>query len=593
MNASAKKWLKPLRVGILILACFGQIAMAAPKLEMLLTPKLNGVPIAFDRLAYTNAQGQSLSVSRLDLLLSDFAVHTSDGTWLEQPNWQAWLALASGRSRFSITNLPDLAIDRIRFHIGLPPQVNHSNPAQYAPDHALNPNLNGMHWSWSGGYIFFALEGHWQTRSNEVSGYVYHLANDPMLMTVALPIGFPARTDQPLNLQLDLDPLFSTAFTEDSLSTHSRKGDSFANSLKDKITHTFTISLADKTPSFSDQSGSNSPQLTITPGNLTRYRFSFSEQFPIPDLPKDNPLTVEGVDLGRRLFSERKLSMNNSQSCASCHKDEAAFTDAGNRYSLGAEGQPGNRNAMPLYNLAWKKSFFWEGRALSLREQVLLPIQNPIEMHENLANVTAKLAASSDYPARFEKVFGPGPITPDRIARALEQFLLSIVSCDSQFDQAMRGQGELSAEEKRGFELFMTEFDPRRGQYGADCFHCHGGPLFQSQTFANNGLDSSPADPGRSAVTGREADTGKFAVPSLRNVAITAPYMHDGRFKRLEEVIEHYSSGLQRSATLDPNLAKHPTSGIQLSSADKRALVAFLQTLTDEQFRQKQMATAK
>ena len=157
----------------------------------------------------------------------------------------------------------------------------------------------------------------------------------------------------------------------------------------------------------------------------------------------------------------------------------------------------------------------------------------------------------------------------------------------------MRGEGNLSAEEKRGFELFSTEFDPRRQQYGADCFHCHGGPLFQTQSFANNGLDSDSPDPGRSLITGRPGDRGKFAVPSLRNVALTAPYMHDGHFKTLEEVIEHYSSGVKRSATLDPNLAKHPTSGIQLSSADKHALVAFLKTLTDEQFVQSHLTSSR
>jgi cytochrome c peroxidase len=148
----------------------------------------------------------------------------------------------------------------------------------------------------------------------------------------------------------------------------------------------------------------------------------------------------------------------------------------------------------------------------------------------------------------------------------------------------MKGEAQLTEEEKRGFELFMTEYDPRRSQFGADCFHCHGGPLFQSQTFANNGLDGAFKDPGRAKITGNAADQGKFATPSLRNVALTAPYMHDGRFKTLEEVIDHYSTGVKRSATLDPNLAKHPEGGIRLSSQDKSALVAFLRALTDERF---------
>jgi cytochrome c peroxidase len=205
-------------------------------------------------------------------------------------------------------------------------------------------------------------------------------------------------------------------------------------------------------------------------------------------------------------------------------------------------------------------------------------------MHESLTNVAAKLAADPEYPSAFEQAFGTTQITADLMARALEQFLLTQVSYNSKFDHMLLGEAKFTPEEQRGFELFQTEYDPRRGQFGADCFHCHGGPLFQSQGFANNGLDAAFADLGRGKVTGKAADAGKFAVPSLRNVALTAPYMHDGRFRTLEEVVEHYCTGVQRSPTLDPNIAKHPDGGVPLSTADKRALVAFLKTLTDENF---------
>jgi cytochrome c peroxidase len=316
------------------------------------------------------------------------------------------------------------------------------------------------------------------------------------------------------------------------------------------------------------------------------YRFIFSSQFPIPDLPRDNPLTEEGVELGRRLFDEKLFSINGKQSCASCHRAENAFSDPGKKFSVGAEGDEGTRNAMPLFNLAWKKNFFWDGRAASLREQVLQPIQNPIEMHESLSNVVAKLEEKNDYRVLFSQAFGSAEITSDRIARALEQFLLTKVSCDSKFDRVLNGEAKFSEEEQRGFELFNTEYDPRHEQFGADCFHCHGGPLFQSQTFANNGLDSNCIDGGRFEVTKKESDKGKFAVPSLRNVEVTAPYMHDGRIESLESVVEHYATGVKRSATLNPNLAKHPDDGVPLGEADKRALVAFLKTLTDEKYRQ-------
>jgi cytochrome c peroxidase len=276
---------------------------------------------------------------------------------------------------------------------------------------------------------------------------------------------------------------------------------------------------------------------------------------------------------------------------------------------VGVGGRTGTRQAMPLFNIAWKSSFFWDGRAPSLRAQALLPIQDHREMDESLTNVVVKLQSgrpgiaggkgskgaeeswvpavpvSSPYPALFAAAFASSEITSERIGLALENFLLTLTSFDSKFDRAMRGGPvTLTDQEQRGFELFFTEYDPRRGQFGADCFHCHGGANFSKHGFANNGLDPAFTDPGRYAVTGRESDRGKFSVPSLRNVAVTPPYMHDGRFATLEEVVEHYSSGVRRSATLDPNLAKHPEGGLHLPAGDRAALVAFLKTLTDERY---------
>lgn len=210
-----------------------------------------------------------------------------------------------------------------------------------------------------------------------------------------------------------------------------------------------------------------------------------------------------------------------------------------------------------------------------------MPIRSEQEMHETLPAVVGKLRKLPAYSRLFAAAFGSPEINADRIARALEQFLLTRVSSDSRFDRVLRGKAELSEIEKRGFELFMTEFDPRRGMRGADCFHCHGGPLFGGGGFFNNGLDASPSDQGRAAVSGKAHDHGKFVAPSLRNVELTAPYMHDGRFESLAEVIAHYSSGVTRSATLDPNLAKHPKSGIRLGKSDQDALVAFLKSLTE------------
>jgi cytochrome c peroxidase len=182
----------------------------------------------------------------------------------------------------------------------------------------------------------------------------------------------------------------------------------------------------------------------------------------------------------------------------------------------------------------------------------------------------------------FSAAFGTPEITAERVGLALEQFLFTLTSFDAKFDRVTSGEASFTAEEQRGFELFHTEFDPPRGLFGADCFHCHGGPLFQNIAFANNGLDRDPSDLGRYLVTGRESDKGKFSVPSLRNVELTAPYMHDGRHRTLEDAVFHYVRGVQRSATLDPNLAKHPPGGVRLPPPDLRALVAFMRTLTGE-----------
>jgi len=396
-----------------------------------------------------------------------------------------------------------------------------------------------------------------------------------MLMTVELPLTLAMKDSQAVTLALNLDRILSGPMTADNTSTHSREGDEVAVRLRKNIEGAFAVTGIE-TALKSRAIAHDKPVLRGTP-----YRFTFPMPFPVPDLPRDNPLTHEGVALGRQLFFDKQLSINGAQACASCHQAEAAFTDAGKQFSTGAEGREGQRNAMPIFNLAWKKSFFWDGRAASLREQVLMPIQNPVEMHETLEHVVAKLAKSETYPALFENVFGDREITSDRLARALEQFILTQLSFDSKFDRAMTGRERLSDEEQRGLELFFTERDPRRGQFGADCFHCHGGPFFTSHGFSNNGLDYFSTDPGRFNVTTWEPDWGKFSVPSLRNVAVTGPYMHDGRFKTLEEVVEHYSTGVKRSPTLDPNLAKHPDGGVALSDADKKALVAFLKTLTE------------
>jgi cytochrome c peroxidase len=319
----------------------------------------------------------------------------------------------------------------------------------------------------------------------------------------------------------------------------------------------------------------------------TPYNFVVPAGFPAPILPDDNPLTNEGIELGRHLFYDTKLSRNNTQSCASCHAMNHALTDNGKKLSTGIDGIQGTRNAMPLFNLAWNASpYFWDGRAATLRQQVLMPIQDPVEMHETLPNVVEKLKNDRNYQLLFGAAFNTKEITNEGIAQALEQFLLSIVSGNARYDQYLRGEISLTLQELNGRTLFDREFkDVNSGQKsGGDCFHCHGNILFTTNKFTNNGLDASfDADKGRGDATGLPQDVGKFKIPTLRNIALTAPYMHDGRFETLTQALEFYNFHQKTSATLDP-VIKSVEDGLRFTPSDIADMEAFLNTLTDTDF---------
>ena len=317
----------------------------------------------------------------------------------------------------------------------------------------------------------------------------------------------------------------------------------------------------------------------------TPYILEFGD-FPDPGIPADNILTNEGVKLGRMLFYERMLSKDGSQSCADCHQQKDAFSDL-RQFSIGVELLPGKRQAMALFNLAWHKNgMFWDGRSPGAREQSLKPIQDPLEMNETLVNAIAKLKAEKRYTDQFIRAFGDDKITPERMGLAMEQFEFTMVSNNSKYDQWQRGEAVLSDSEERGRQLFFREYDPFSGEKGGECFHCHGGFNFTNNEYMNNGLDAEPGftDLGRFMVTNEPADRARFKVPSLRNIEFTPPYMHDGRFATLEEVIEHYDSGVKNSSTVDPLLQYNLNPGLQLSSQDKADLVAFLRTLSDATF---------
>ncbi len=556
-------------------------SVKASRLEVTIDPVFNGEPLRLDSLRYQTAAGEAISFTRLSYLLTGVALQRQDGQWVEFPKSTAWLDLAARRRVFQVEDVAEGTYQALRFHIGPDAITNSADVSKIPADDPLNPNLNGLHWSWQGSYIFMAIEGHYRTGNEEPKGYAHHLARDPNRTSISLSAALDLRKDAGVQIHFDVASLLNAprplSFEKDGTATHSREGDPIAAALVSNLRGAFRVN---RIVSEVSAAAALPPVMPIDlPANYTPYRFTMSRTFPVPDLPRDNPLIVERVSLGEKLFNDKRLSRDGTISCASCHQAEAAFTDR-LPVSLGIEGRSGDRNSMPLFNLAWKREFFWDGRAKSLREQVLMPIQDHREMDQSLEKACEKLAASPEDVLSFRDAFATPGITAQKVSLALEQYLLTLSARDSRFDRAFAGKAALNDEEKRGFELFMTEYEPRTGQYGADCFHCHGGALFSDHQFHDNGLDGEA--PGRAKVTGSSGDAGKFSTPSLRNVALTAPYMHDGRFATLEEVIEHYSTGIHRRATLDPNLAKHPETGLHLSDPDKAALVAFLKTLSEE-----------
>jgi cytochrome c peroxidase len=318
----------------------------------------------------------------------------------------------------------------------------------------------------------------------------------------------------------------------------------------------------------------------------------------LDNTPRDNPTTDWGATLGRVLFYDTRLSANNTTACASCHHQKHAFSDPSSRYSKGYEGKLTDRNAMPLVEARFyeRGRFFWDERARTLEDQVLMPIQNRVEMGQDLTKLVEALSHAPEYPELYRKAFGDSRVTTARTAKALAQFVRSLVSYQSKYDEGVakvRSRSDdfpnFTREENRGKDLFLQR-----------CANCHmprqQDAIFSTQTPQNNGLDADlkVADLGVGDVTLDRNRVGQFKSPSLRNIEYTGPYMHDGRFAKLEDVIEHYSTGIKLHPNLDGRLANQtaggrPGSGSQgrgfrFSSQEKASLVAFLKTLSDPKF---------
>jgi cytochrome c peroxidase len=300
-------------------------------------------------------------------------------------------------------------------------------------------------------------------------------------------------------------------------------------------------------------------------------------------IPDDNPFTAQGVALGRRLFHDPILSGDGTLSCAVCHRQELAFSD-GKALSEGLGGR-GRRGALPLFNVGYHyRGLFWDGRVASLEEQTLVSVEDPLELGAQWDTVLERLRRHEQYPRWFREAFGithRDSIERMHVAKALAQFQRTLVSADAKYDRVLRGEAVYTPAEQRGWAIF---FDASDTLPFSECGHCHLDPLFTNLEFFNNGLDAVAnledfSDQGRRLVTGRRSDAGKFRTPSLRNIALSAPYMHDGRFATLEEVIDHYVSGGHYAENVNPNVRK-----LRFTDQDKADLIAFLHTLTDTAF---------
>lgn len=305
---------------------------------------------------------------------------------------------------------------------------------------------------------------------------------------------------------------------------------------------------------------------------------SIPENFPeiVYDL-EANPPTEQGFALGKKLFYDGNLSANGFISCGFCHEQRYAFTHHGHQFSHGIHDLEGIRNAPAIQNAAFMKQFTWDGATAHLDLFPIIPITNEVEMGETLSNVIERVKADAKYQELFSQAFEDQQVSSENFFKALSQFMVMMISADSKYDKFVRNEpdGDFNQQERYGLEVFTEK-----------CASCHKTDLFTDDAFRNNGLPPYPGinDLGRAEVTGSAADQYKFKVPSLRNVAITAPYMHDGRFGSLESVLDFYDNGVQDSETLDPLLKQNNSLGITLSDDEKNALIAFMNTLTDNNY---------
>lgn len=538
--------------------------------------KVGSEPLELHAMQYTNAAGNRYRVDDLRYFVSNLTLVRADGSEFATTLVHLRDAELPYTRDLRIPAVPPGDWVAVRFLFGLDDERN-----QFEGLAATTSNLV-MQWPafLGGGYHYMQLDGGWDRGAGAVGPWQAHLgrvqrAVDPSpyetRFTVELPIQLRTqRATSTLAISMDVNAWFASPNIYDFAAIGGAMMDNPAAQqlLSQNGAQVFSIGSVSSSPI--------PPEPPPPPPDTLRIRI---RGFPPMPVPADNPTTVEGVALGRRLFYDPILSGDSTQSCASCHAQAFGFSDHGRRTSLGIDHIAGTRNAPALVNVGWSETLFWDGRAVNLETQALEPVPNPIEMHEEWPRAVAKLERQAQYPELFRAAFGSRTITSERTVKAIAQFQRTFVSGNSRYDRFLLTGTGLSESELRGFIVFFSE----RGE----CFHCHVDRTFTDQRFHNNGLDASFADIGRFRVTEDPDDRGKFKTPTLRNIVFSAPYMHDGRFATLEDVVEFYDTGGEGTETVNPfilNLRRNRAEGNGLTLQEKQDLVSFVKTLTDSTF---------
>jgi len=495
---------------------------------------------------YRNAAGNAYGVMRLQYFVSDLTLRRADGTTVRVTDTHYVDVAEPSSLRYRAAQpVPAGAYVALGLVIGIPKERNLSGAFSNPPESLMEwPDAMG------GGYHYLKLEGRFVDRNGQLANFKLHTG---MLMGIDRSV---AITLEGLGLEIN-DGEHEIEIVMD-LAEWLQNPDAydFNAFLPGMMGNAAAQDLAQRNGRDVLAIGYVGPPRNQAP---TPHAIPLPSHVPLTmSVPADNPTTVEGVALGRRLYYDAKLDGVSDRACAGCHVQQASFT------SRRAQGIPAH------VNLGFSTVFLWDGRVEGTLEDVMR-----FEVEEFFRADLPALAADPVYPEMFARAFGPGPITSRRAAHALAQFQRTLVSFESKFDRIQRGEEAATEEERRGAAIFFGET--------GDCFHCHGTVLFTDHRFHDIGLDADPVR-GRADVTGDAADGGAFKTPTLRNIALTAPYMHDDRYETLKEVVDFYSEGLRPSPTIDPLMQNVARGGIGLTAEQKEDLLAFLHTLTDRAF---------